>query len=181
MTHATALRAAFGALVLCLAAPALAQVSLSGSQDRWYFGGGLGAGFGDVTFVTVAPFAGYRVTDDFSVGAGLQYRYRHDDRFGRDLNTTDYGGSLFARHRVTGPFFVQGEYEYLSYQYFNSRSEKARTGVSSLLAGGGISQPLGSHASFFALALYNFSYAGYSAPAPYSSPWVIRFGVGIGF
>jgi len=181
MTRSAALRPALAALALVIAAPAAAQLSVSSGRDRWYFGGGVGVGFGDVTFVTVSPFAGYRVTDEFSVGVGLQYRYRNDDRFGRDLSTTDYGSTLFARYQLPGPFFVHGEYEYLSYQYYNSRLDKARTGVSSLLAGGGISQPLGSNASFFAMALYNFSYSGYSGPSPYSSPWVVRFGVGIGF
>ena len=169
------------AAMLSHALPAAAQVSVSSNFDRWFFGGGVGLGFGDATYVNVSPFAGYRLTDDFSIGAGLQYRYRNDTRFSRDLSTTDYGTNLFARYRVFGPAFVHAEYEYLSFQYYTSAQSKQRTGVSSLLAGGGISQPLGSNASMFALVLYNLSYSGYSNPSPYSSPWVIRFGVGIGF
>lgn len=168
------------ALGAAMAAPAAAQVSLGGNLGRWYFGGGVGVGFGNISYVNISPFAGYRITDEWSVGAGLQYRYRNDDRFGRDLSTTDYGSNVFTRYRIAGPLFVHGEYEYLNFEYYRGAS-KERTGVSSVLAGGGISQPLGRNASFFAMVLYNLSYSSYASPAPYASPWVVRAGVGFNF
>lgn len=181
MPHRPSVRAAPALLLLVLAGPAAAQVSISSGHDRWFFGGGLGLGFGDVSYVTVSPFAGYRLTDAWSVGAGLQYRYRSDTRFDRDLSTTDVGGSLFTRYQLPGPFFVHGEYEYLSYQYYRSNLTKTRTGVSSVLVGGGLSRSLGRNASFFAMVLYNLSYSSYDTVSPYSSPWTVRAGVGIGF
>lgn len=170
-----------GALALAFPLSASAQLSLGSSHGRLVFGGSVGASFGNVSYVQVSPYVGYRVTDEFTVGVGLQYRYRNDDRFGRDLTTHDLGTSLFGRYHLPGPFFVQGEIEYLSYQYYRPNLTKERDGVWSVLAGGGISQPLGSNASAFALLMYNFSYNDYSQPSPYTSPWVVRFGVGLRF
>ncbi|MBI1394653.1 MAG: hypothetical protein GC151_01645 [Betaproteobacteria bacterium] len=181
MYHARIHRHVIGAALLLATSTAWAQVSLSSGHDRWFFGGGLGVGFGDVSYVTLSPFAGYRVTDQVSVGVGLQYRYRNDTRFGRDLSTTDVGTSVFARYQVFGPFFVHGEYEYLNYQYYRSDLSKTRTGVSSFLVGGGVSQQLNRNASFYAMVLYNLSYSSYDSVSPYSSPWSVRAGIGISF
>lgn len=175
--HVSALAVA----ALVISAPAAAQVSAGFGAGRWFFGGGLGLGFGDVTFVEVSPLVGYRVNDRLSVGGSLLYRYRNDDRYGRDLSTNDYGASVFGRYAVTGPFFLQGEIEQLSFEYYRSDLTKTRTDATSVFGGGGIAQPLGRNASLFALALYNFSYSGYGFPAPYASPWIFRVGVAVGF
>ncbi|MFO1319433.1 MAG: hypothetical protein U1F52_07450 [Burkholderiales bacterium] len=172
---------ALAALLLSLPGLASAQLSIGSSADRLVFGGSVGASFGNVSYVQISPYVGYRVTDEFTAGMGLQYRYRSDDRFGRDLTTQDIGTSVFGRYQLPGPLFVQAELEYLSYQYYRANLTKARDGVWSLLAGGGLSQPLGANASAYALVMYNFSYNGYSQPAPYTSPWVVRFGVGVRF
>lgn len=166
---------------LLAAGPAAAQVSSGFSSGRWFFGAGLGLAFGDITFIEVSPLVGYRVNDRLSVGGSLIYRYRNDDRYGQNLSTTDYGGSVFGRYAVAGPFFVHGEVEQLSYEYYRADLSKSRSDVTSVLGGGGIAQPIGRNAAFFALALYNFSYSSYDAPAPYSSPWIFRIGVSAGF
>ena len=177
----TPLRIAAALVAALAAAPASAQVGLSGSHGRFSFGGGIGLGAGDVSFVTVSPYVAYRVTDEIDVGVGLTYRYRTDNRFGRDLTTQDIGSNLFTRYRLPGPFFVQAEMEYMNYEVYRADLSKDRRGVTSLLAGGGISQPIGSNASAHFVVLYNFSYSGYGQPAPYSSPWVLRAGVGVHF
>lgn len=168
------------AILTCFSTPGSAQ-SVSASSGRWFWGGGIGVGFGDVTYIEVSPFVGYRATDRLSVGAGALWRHREDDRYGRDLSTTDYGGSLFARYSVYGPFFLQGEYEYLNYEYYRTGQDTDRTSANSFFAGGGIAQPLGANASLFFLAMYNLSYGSYDEPKPYDNPWVIRAGVSVGF
>jgi len=167
---------------LCALLPAIAwsQVSAGFNSGRVFYGGGIGVGFGDTTYFSLSPLIGYRVDDRLSVGGSLIYRYRSDDRFGRDLSTNDYGASVFARYTVAGPFFVQGELEQLSYEYIRSNLTTTRTNATSFFAGGGVSHPLGRNVTVFATALYNFSY-GSQSPSPYSSPWVIRLGVGVGF
>jgi hypothetical protein len=52
------------------------------------------------------------------------------------------------------------------------------------MAGGGMFQPIGRHAGFFAMVLYNFSYRNPTGPNdyyPYSSPFVLRVGLTAGF
>jgi len=162
-------------------APASAQLALGGGSGRYSFGGGISAGAGDVSFLTVSPYLSYRVTEEAEVGVSLFYRLRRDTRFSRDLDTRDAGGSVFGRYYLPGPFFVQAEVEYLNYEVYRSNLSTYRKSTTGLLAGGGISQPLGANASAHLMLLYNFSYSGYSAPAPYSSPWVLRAGIGIRF
>lgn len=171
------------ATVLCFAAvptDTWSQASASFNTGRIFVGGGVGVGFGDVTYVNVSPFVGYRVDERLSVGAGLIYRHRNDERFGRDISTNDYGANLFARYTVVGPFFVQSEVETLSYEYVRADLSTNRTNATSFFGGGGVSQPISRNASVYVAALYNFSH-GSQSPSTYSSPWVIRFGIGMGF
>ncbi|MCW5624801.1 MAG: hypothetical protein KIT73_08810, partial [Burkholderiales bacterium] len=169
-------------LVLATLVPtaAFAQVSMGSGSGRWFYGGGLGLTFGDVTSVNVRPLLGYRLTDQLAVGGSLIYRYRDDDRFNRDLTTHDYGASAFARYTITGPFFVQAELEQLSYEVYRSNFTTDRRNATSLFAGGGISQPISRNVNAFALVMYNLSHSSQSSPTPYSSPWLFSFGVGIG-
>jgi hypothetical protein len=154
--------------------------SRSRADDRWWVGGGIGLGFGDATYVSVEPIVGYSVTPQLGLGGRLIYRYRDDERYSPSLSTSDYGASLFGRYHVTRPLFLQVEYEYLSYEYGFVDGTTARDDFDSVLGGAGVSQPLGGHASFFVLALYNFSYSD-DEPSPYDDPWIVRVGVGFGF
>jgi len=135
-------------LVLCLAlsvvcsppssaAGAAASVGKTGSiSKRWFVGGWLGLGFGDVTWAQLSPLIGYHVSKRASVGASFLYRYRKDTRYQQDLSTTDYGGSLFARYNVVKPFFVHAEYEVLDFEYYRADLTTDRKVYDSLLAGG---------------------------------------------
>ena len=167
-------------LALTAAPDAWSQASASFNAGRVFYGGGVGVGFGDVTYLNISPFVGYRVDERLSVGAGLIYRHSKDERFARDITTNDYGANLFARYTIVGPFFVHGEVETLSYEYVRADLSTNRTNATSFFGGGGVSKSIGGNASVYAAALYNFSYDSQS-PSPYSSPWVIRFGIGVGF
>ena len=177
---------ALGALVAsCLVQAALVQPTLAQtvtkSSGPWFFGGGVGLGFGDVTYVELSPLVGYQVNERVSVGGSLTYRYRDDERFSPSISTSDYGSSLFARYAVAGPFFIQAEYEYLNYEIVRLDNSSERRDANSVFAGGGISKPVSPNVSLFATALYNLTYSSYDDPAPYDSPWVIRLGVSAGF
>ncbi len=148
--------------------------------NRWFFGGGIGLGFGTIDYVDIAPLVGYRVTEDFSVGGRLSWRYRSDDRFQPSLNTNDYGAGLFARYRILSPLYLQAEYEYLSYEFVRFDGTSDRDEFDSVFGGFGFAQPLGGRSTFFVTALYNFSYSS-GEPGPYSEPWVVRAGVSFGF
>jgi hypothetical protein len=159
-------------------------------KDRIFFGGGFGAGFGDVTFVNVTPTIGYRVTPKLSTGLNFTYQFTTFDYYyanGRKESFTgnDYGVGVFARQMLFGPIFLQAEYEYLNYQGLYFDGSEYRAGFNSIMAGAGISQPIGSKAFLFFTVLYNFSYAGFDTynayRSPYDSPWVIRIGITGGF
>ncbi len=135
-------------------------------------------------YFEVTPFVGYRVNPKLAAGVGFIYRYRSDDRGGRELSTSDYGFNLFSRYKIYSPFFVQGEYELLSYEFLTTNGLEERENFSSFFAGGGISQPLGKSPespAFFMLALYNFSHDADDYPQPYDTPWSIRVGISLGF
>jgi hypothetical protein len=150
-------------------------------RDRMFFGGGMGVGFGDVDFVSIEPLFGVHLNKQFSVGGSLIYRWTNDDRYAESLNFNDYGARAFVQYFPVPNFFGQLEYEYLNYEYALPTLDTDRNTQGSLFVGGGISQPMGGKAAFFASALYNLSYDDNDPFRPYDSPWVIRAGVGVGF
>lgn len=138
--------------------------------DRVYTGGGFSMSFGTITYIDVSPILGYMITDKFSAGFGITYRYYKDKRV--DFSTNIYGGRLFARHNIAAQFFVHTEYENISFERF----ERGREWISGFFVGGGFSQPIGrGSAAFNITALYNLSYE--AGNSPYNSPWVLRAGI----
>ena len=174
-----ALALAFGIAADTHAAPP--SGTATGTVDRWFVGGTVGLGFGDVDWVELSPFVGYRASKLVSVGTGLIWRYRKDNRFEDSLSTNDYGFNLFSRFDVARPFFLHLEYEYLSYEYIRGDLSKDRTNYSSILGGGGVAYPISRSASFYASLLYNFSYDSSDSFSPYGDPWIFRAGVAAHF
>ncbi|MGF1548583.1 MAG: hypothetical protein ACFCUG_14785 [Thiotrichales bacterium] len=156
-----------------------ASVSVGSSQSPFFFGGGIGASFGDVRYVELAPMIGMHLDSRTSVGASFLYRNRSDKRVTPTLSTNDYGTTLFARYHLTPSFFVEADYEFLDYEYPTGPATTARREFSSVLGGGGIRTPIGANAAMYVSALYNFSYDRENSP--YNDPWTVRFGVGFGF
>lgn len=152
-------------------------------RDRIFTGGGFGANFSSYyDYVSVSPLIGYRITPKLAGGIQIQYRYTNYKLY--KVSTSDYGLGPFLRFSVYGPFFLHAEYEYLNYQYPTSGGGKLRRDFSSVMAGGGLFQPIGRRAGFYALALYNFSYKDRTSQYdiyPYDSPLVLRVGITAGF
>ena len=117
------------------------------------------------------------------MGLGLLYRYRKDTRYYEDLTSTDYGGNLFARYYVTSGLFLQGEYDYTSYEYFADLDTGAtgRDTYDALLAGVGFNTAVGRGAGLYVLALYDFSYDENDPYRLYDSAVQFRIGVSVGF
>ena len=57
------------------------------------------------------------VTEKFSTGIRLVYRYTNDTRGVDDVSGTDWGGSLWGRYFIKSGLFAQAEYEYLNYEF----------------------------------------------------------------
>jgi len=151
------------------------------AAGKFFVGGGLGFGFGDVTYMDLSGMLGYRISPRWTAGLRVTYRNRTDKRFTDEVTTNDYGASLFARFRIKGPWYLQGEYEHLNYEFVRFDSSTERESFSSVLVGGGVAQPIGKNASIFATALYNLSYDSSELRSPYDNPFILRVGIGFYF
>jgi long-subunit fatty acid transport protein len=155
-------------------------------RDRIFFGGYFSARFGNVTNIEVAPIIGYRVLPRFSVGTGIKYEYFKSKYYSYDTHV--YGFQVFTRYHIvssmeelipglTMGIFIHAEYEGLSlerqyFDYLNNFPPDGRFWLSSILLGGGISQPIGQRSSFNIMVLWNFNE---SINSLYDNP-VIRIG-----
>jgi len=149
--------------------------------NRWFFGGGVGASFGTVDYVEIAPLVGFRVIPRLDIGVQPFYRWTDDGRYSPSVTSNDYGASLFARVRVIGGFFVEADYQYTSYEYPNGFGGTTRDTYDGFLAGAGYSVPVGRNVGFYVSALYDFSYDSSDILQPYDSPVRFQVGVSVGF
>ncbi|MDO6459335.1 hypothetical protein Q4485_01350 [Granulosicoccaceae sp. 1_MG-2023] len=168
---------------LCCLLPGVAgaQVSLSSmASDGIFYGGGIGASMGsDTSYIEVSPMIGKHFTDKISAGVGVSYRYTSDTRPSPDVSSHDFGANLFTRYRLLPNIFLEGAYEYINYEVNFSDGSDERRNFSSVLVGGGFTQPISESTSFYASALYNLSWD--DEDSPYDDPWNLRFGVNVGF
>jgi hypothetical protein len=176
MPKATKLLLLLAIMLGCLAASTPAEAA-----KRFYVGGGLGLGFGDIDFVDLSAVFAYHVIPPVTTGVRLTWRSREDGRFDPELTTNDYGAAIFARWFVKRPFFLQAELERLSWEFVNRDLSTSRTENNNFFVGGGVGHPLAPNVSLFVTALYNLSYDSSEIRRPYDSPWVIRAGVGFSF
>ena len=78
----------------------------------------LGGAPGNVFFGGFSPMAGYKITDEFSVGPRIEFNYqgaRYNVGGPDDLkyNSTNVGLGIFARYKFLETFFVHAEYQRL--------------------------------------------------------------------
>lgn len=149
--------------------------------SRMDFGGSIGAQFGDVTFIELAPIASYRVTEKFHAGLGLTYQYYKVNYNGvPDYSSSAYGGSVFMRYFIWGDLFAHAEYAplYITnfYDYSIPIPEYRNVWAQDVLLGGGYRQWIGQKAFMSLMLLFNINESLYS---PYSNP-IIRIGFGLG-
>lgn len=142
-------------------------------SNPWFVGGMLGGSFSNNGgSFEISPLVGYKVTPDFRVGTRITYIY--SKFYGRSFN--DYGGSLFAQHRLLNFLIAHAEYELLSVEFVDDMNKNQRRAISSLFLGGGLFQSMGGRGFVTIMILYNVLETQYS---PYSNP-VIRIGFGVG-
>lgn len=142
--------------------------------DKIYVGGNFGLQFGYYTYIDVSPLVGYRITDKFSAGPGITYRFLKIRGY---ESSSTYGGRFFARHIIGKQFFAHTEYENLNTQVldiFSGQGRLVRDWVPGFFIGGGIYQPIGERAAVVIYGLYNLLYD--NIRSPYQSPWVFNVG-----
>ena len=169
----------FIAFLLAIPVQSIAGISVVSSRSNIFYGSGISASFGTVDYVELSPMIGMHLDSRTSVGTSILYRYRNDERNNRTVTTNDYGASLFARYRIIPSFYIEADYEYLDHEYYGVGSDTERRKYHSFLAGGGMSSPISSNAAMYMSVLYNFSYD--ENDSPYGDPWVVRFGISVGF
>src|SRR5262245_23708824 len=176
------------AVFLAAVAPALAQTptapppsSLPPLEDQlqapshWFFGGGVGAGFGSVDYVYVAPLVGYQINPRFDVGLQPFYQWTQDDRYSKSFSTTDYGAGLFGRFHIYKGLFAEADYQYVSFEYVTPAFDVFRDNHNAFLAGGGYSLPMSPRSAMYFSALYDFTYDENEPYGQYyDSPWRIQ-------
>jgi len=153
------------------------------TASKWYYGGTLGFSFwNDYFYLTVQPMVGYKVTPKLSIGGKIGYSYINYSDV--DIDTHNYGASLFSRFRVIPQLYLHGEFVYWSYEtiVFNQSTQNYESGrdwVPFILLGGGFVQQLGPNTSMFIEVLVDVLNDD-NSPYEEWDPFV-SFGVGVGF
>jgi hypothetical protein len=168
-------------LLMCIAGYAQAQRQIDEQsswslKDRIYVGGGFGLNGGSDTWgnkyftFSLSPVIGYMITPNFSAGSGISYTYLG---YSSPVNVTihQYGISPFVRYNIK-QFFGQLEYNVISTPLYIDQSN--RKTYDRLLAGIGISQPVGDRTSLNLVAMYDLIYSNDRTQSPFASPWVFR-------
>lgn len=144
--------------------------------ENLVIGGNLGAVFGNITLVDVAPSVGYLFTENYLVGISARYMYYEDRTYAPAFvyKTNIYGGGIYNQYFFLENFLAHAEYELLN---LDSRLNfNKRINLSSVFVGGGYRSSLGSSSYASILILFNLND---SAESPYTNP-IIRVGFGIG-
>src|SRR4051794_29022284 len=71
--------------------------------SRLFFGGNFGLTFGDFTFINVSPQVGYRLTEKFSIGTGVNFIYQ-SSKYTYAANTYDKSEYAYVGLGVFGRF-----------------------------------------------------------------------------
>lgn len=146
-------------------------------RERLFYGGSFGLQFGTVTDINVSPVMGVWLRPRVAVALGPDYRFYKDPYYRTDI----YGGSAYTEFVFikdldsmipTGihlSFFLHLEDELLSLQssFWKNSGDYGRFYLNTVLAGGGISQPMGPRSSVniqFLWAVNNSEYDIYGNP-----------------
>lgn len=162
-------------------APAQPPQQKSSWKQRLFFGGGVGASFGDVDYVEVSPLVGFHVIPRLDIGVQPFYRWTDDGRYNPSVSLSDYGAGIWARVHIFRGLFGQVGYEYTNYEYVPLGGGTTRGTYDAFLAGGGWSFPVAPHVGFYASVLYDFSYDSNDPFRAYDSPVRFQVGVSAGF
>ena len=141
-------------------------------KERLFFGGSFGLQFGTITNIEASPIVGLWVLPRLAVAAGPDYRFYKDPM----RRTSVYGGKGYTQIVLIRDInsiipiglnmgiFLHAEDEFLSLEsafWKDPPYTSDRFSVNTLLAGGGISQPLGRRGAINMMALWTLIDSGY--------------------
>lgn len=136
-------------------------------------GGGLGATFGDLTYLEISPSLGYYITNNIVAGFGGTYIYLSDNI--NKYKTNILGGNIFTQYLFKDlPVLVHAETNLMNYFSWN---RQVRINAIGVFLGGGLKQQMGDGRSYLSiLILWDVNETKDSF---YPSP-IIRGGISIG-
>ncbi|MBW6499810.1 MAG: hypothetical protein K0B05_00315 [Bacteroidales bacterium] len=147
-------------------------------KERLFYGGSIGLQFGTITDIQISPVVGLWLLPRLGVAAGPNFRFYKNPY----EKTTIYGGRSYLQFLFIQDLnsvvplgihigmFLHTEYEVLSlesefWKLPPYQSDRFTTGT--LLAGGGISQPIGRRSALNFMVLWALNDSGYGL---YSNP-----------
>lgn len=142
--------------------------------DRVFFGGNFGLQVGSVTYINLAPIVGYKVTDRYRVGGGINYIYTN--YFG--VSDHLVGMRFFQQFFVWKGILTHAEYEFMNYPtgYTNPSGKEISNIANAFNLGAGYQQNFGRRAFTNIIILYNVIHDRNNTI--YNTPWSLRFTVG---
>lgn len=143
--------------------------------DKFFFGGNFGLQVGAVTYVNIAPIAGYKVTPRYRAGVGINYIYTN--YFGQSFHLI--GGRLFNQYFVWKGIFLHAEYEFMNYPTGNvvpGTNKREHNIANAFNLGAGYQQNFGRRAFTSVAVLYNVIWDPNNTI--YNTPWSLRFTFG---
>jgi hypothetical protein len=147
-------------------------------KDRLFYGGSFGLQFGTITNIEASPVIGIWVLPRLAMAVGPDYKYYKDP----DGRTDIYGGRGYTEFVIIKDInsivpiglnmgiFAHFEDEFLSLdaEFWNiTVATSGRYNVNTLLAGAGVSQPVGRRSSINMMVLWALNESQYDI---YSSP-----------
>ena len=160
-------------------------------KDRLYTGGNIAFNATSnsgipIYFFETSPFVGYKVNQNFSVGAGAKYIYIGSKQ--ANFKYSVYGGNIFSRYKFTESLFAHAEFEVLRAYNIDpySTSQNERATVPMLFAGAGYNYIIGGTLNLQLILLYDFisnrnsPYQDSFMFGPLGPPIIYRVGISIG-
>lgn len=142
-------------------------------KGRFFTGGGIGAQFGSITAVELAPMVGYIPHRMVRFGLAVNFSYYRASGFNGIYKDYFWGGNFFLRFYPIQRLFLHVEIGAYNQEYGTDRQRKW---MFYPLAGIGYNQPISQRLSFHIKLLWNFNDSEYSI---YGNP-IIGFGFDVG-
>jgi len=184
---------------LCITVVVKAQQEEEGEKkgfdkSKLFVGGNFGMSFGDYTFINISPQVGYRFTNRFAAGVGINGQYTEiKSRInGTTIFKQSYGVAgmnVFGRFYPIRQVFVQAQPE-LNYVW--GKTKDYRSGeeytlnskiLPSLLIAGGGAIPMGRAGAFIIMVQYDVLHkdpTNYNPGTPYGDRIFYSFGFNVG-
>ncbi len=140
-------------------------------RNRLVFGGNLGGFIGNPTYLMANPMIGYRTTDWWVNGVGLNLTYISSNGY----KETIYGGSVWSRAYILKTLIAHTEFELLRREAADQFGNTAAVNVPVWLVGAGYNS--GGRIGFSAMVMYDLIQ---DPNSPYSNP-IFRIGGLFGF